>query len=73
MPMPMMHIRKMRMTVPHRRVHMRMTMRLHPIPLKPMRMLMMLIVCMPMIMLKPFVLMFMNMVFHQMNPYAHGH
>ena len=71
--MPMMHIRKMRMPMPHRRMHVRMTVRLPTIPLKPVRMLVMLVMCVAMIMLEPFVLMLMNMVFHQVNPYPHGH
>ncbi|MOA36271.1 hypothetical protein D3C78_1577840 [compost metagenome] len=73
MPMPMMHIRKMRMAMPHRRMHMRMTVRLRSIPLNPVRMLVMLIVYVAMIMLKQFVLMLVSMVFHQMNPHPHGH
>ena len=71
--MPMMHIRKMRMAMPHRRMHMRMTVRLRSVPLKPVRMLVMLVVCVAMIVLNPFVLMLMSMVFHQMNPYPNGH
>ncbi len=73
MPMPMMHIRKMRMAMPHRRMHMRMTVRLRSIPFKPVHMLVMLVVGMAMIMLEPFVLMLMTMVLHQMNPYPNGH
>jgi hypothetical protein len=71
--MPMMHIRKMRMPMPHRRMHMRMTVRLRSIPFKPVRMLVMFVMCMAMIMLEQFVLMLMNMVLHQVNPYPHGH
>ena len=71
--MPMMHIRKMRMPVTHRRMHMRMTVRLRSIPFKPVRMLMMLVLCMTMIVLEPLVLMLMSMVLHQMNPYPNSH
>ena len=71
--MPMMHIRKMRMPVTHRRMHMRMTVRLRSIPFKPVRMLMVLVVCVAMIVLEPFVLMLVGMVFHQVNPYPYGH
>lgn len=71
--MPMMHIRKMRMAMTHRRMHMRMTVRLRSIPFKPVNMLVMLIVCVAMFMLEQFMLMLMSMVFHQVNPYPHGH
>jgi hypothetical protein len=71
--MPMMHIRKMRMPVTHRRMHMRMTVRLRSIPVSPVHMLVMLIMYVAMIMLEQFVLMLMNMVLHQVNPYPHGH
>lgn len=71
--MPMMHIRKVRMTMPHRRMHMRMAVRLRSIPFNPVRMLMVLVVCVAMIVLEPFVLMLMGMVFHQVNPYPDGH
>ncbi|MDT3728978.1 hypothetical protein ROS62_30600, partial [Streptomyces sp. DSM 41972] len=47
MPVPMMHIRKMRMAMPHHTVYMHMTMRLCRVPLKPMLMLMMLIMHVP--------------------------
>lgn len=71
--MPVMNIRKMRMPVTHRRMHMRMAVRLRSIPVKLVNMLVMLVVGVAMIVLEQFVLMLMSMVFHQVNPYPHGH
>lgn len=71
--MPVMNIRKMRMPVTHRRMHMRMAVRLRSIPVKLVNMLVMLVVGVAMIVLEQFVLMLVRMVLHQMNPYPHGH
>ena len=73
MPMPMMHIRKMRMAMPHHTVNMHMTVRLRRVPLKPVLMLMMFIMHMPMPMFRRFMQMLMGMPLRQVQPHAHGH
>ena len=73
MPVPMMHIRKMRMAVPQRTVHMHMAVGLSRIPLKPMLMLVMFIMHMPMSVLHGLMLMIMGMPFRQVQPHTHGH
>ena len=71
--MPMMHIRKVRMTVSQRRVLMHMTMGFSTVPLKVMLMPMVFVMNMAMAMFEEVVLMFVGMVFSQVNPHAQGH
>ena len=71
--MPVMHIRKMRMAVLYHLVNMHMTVRLRRIPLKPMLMLMMPIMYMPMPMFRGFMHMLMGMPLRQVQPHAYGH
>lgn len=73
MPMPMMHIRKMRMAVPQRTVHMHMAVGFRRIPLKPVLMLVVFIMYMPMPVFRRVMLMIMGMPFRQVQPNAHGH
>lgn len=69
----MMHIREMRMAMPHHTVNMHMAMRLRRVPLKPVLMLMMFIMHVPMPMFRRFVQMLMGMPLRQVQPHAHGH
>lgn len=69
----MVYIGKMRMTVLDRCVLMRMAVWLGTVPLKAMRMLVVLIVCMAMAVCEGIMLMLVRMMFHQMNPHPDGH
>ena len=66
--MPMMHIRKVRMAMPHHSMCMLMAMRHLRVPLKPMLMLMMLIMHMPVPMLRCLMHMLMGMPLRQVQP-----
>ena len=73
MPVSMMHIRKVRMAMPERAVHMHMAVRLFRVPFKGMFMLMMFVMHMPVPVLRGFVLMFMGVAFGQVQPHAYRH
>src|SRR5476649_1817526 len=73
MPMPMMHIRIVRMAMLHHAVNMHVTMWLRRVPLEPMLMLMMLIMHVPMPVFRRVMQMFMRMPLCQVQPHAHGH
>ena len=73
MPVPMMHIRKMRMAVPQRTVHMHMAMGLRRIPRKPVLMLMMFIMHMPMPVFRGLMQVLMGVPLSQVQPHAHSH
>ena len=71
--MPMMHIRKMRMAMPHHTMNMHMTMGHLRIPLKTMLMLMMFIMHMPMPVFRGLMQVLMGVPLSQVQPHAHSH
>lgn len=73
MPVAMMHIRKMRVAMLDRAVHMHMAVRLIGGPIKRMFMLMMFVMHMPVPVFRGFVLMFMGVAFGQVQPHAYRH
>ena len=73
MPVPVVDIRKVRVTVRERLMRMEMCMRFFPVPRKVVLVLMVHVVAMPMIMGKCFVCVVVRMPFTDVQPYADCH
>lgn len=71
--MPMMDIRKVRVTVAHPHMVVNMAVRARPAPLESMFVLMVLIMNMPVCMGHWHVLMLMSVTFGEVKPYANAH